>query len=54
MVCQKDASVSIDFEKDPIEPYVDGEYIHDPLPKPKPVAEPTTDEILNAMLGVTV
>lgn len=34
--------------------YVDGEYIHDPLPKPKPVAEPTTDEILNAMLGVTV
>ena len=32
--------------------YVDGEYIHDPLPHP--VAEPTTDEILNAMLGVTV
>ena len=30
--------------------YVNGEYIHDPLPKP--VAEPTTDEILNAMLGV--
>lgn len=34
--------------------YVDGDYIHDPLPKPEPVAEPTTDEILNAMLGVTV
>lgn len=34
--------------------YVDGEYIHDPLPKPEPVVEPTTDEILNAMLGVSV
>ena len=34
--------------------YVDGEYIHDPLPKPEPVAEPTTEEILNAMLGVSV
>lgn len=32
--------------------YMDGEYIHDPLPQP--VAEPATDEILNAMLGVTV
>lgn len=32
--------------------YMDGEYIHDPLPQP--AAEPTTDEILNAMLGVTV
>ncbi len=27
MVCQKEDSVSIDFEKDPIEAYVDGEYI---------------------------
>ena len=34
--------------------YVDGEYIHDPLPKTEPVAEPTTEEILNAMLGVSV
>lgn len=35
--------------------YIDGEYIHDPLPKPEqPEAEPTADEILNAMLGVTV
>ena len=34
--------------------YMDGEYIHDPRPKPEPVAEPTTDEILNAMLGVSV
>ena len=35
--------------------YVNGEYIHDPLPEPEqPVAEPTTDDILNAMLGVTV
>lgn len=34
--------------------YVNGEFIYDPLPKPEPVADPTTDEILNAMLGVTV
>lgn len=34
--------------------FVDGDYIYDPLPKPEqPVAEPTADEILNAMLGVT-
>lgn len=26
--------------------YVDGEYIHDPLPKPDPVVEPTTEERL--------
>ena len=33
--------------------YVEGQYIHDPLPKPAPVEpEPTTDEILNALLGV--
>ena len=32
--------------------YVNGEFIHDPLPKPEPVVEPTTDEILNTLLGV--
>lgn len=33
--------------------YVDGEFIHDPLPKPEePEAEPTTDDVLNALLGV--
>lgn len=35
--------------------YVDGEFVYDPLPKPvrpNPVVEPTTDEVLNAMLGV--
>ena len=34
--------------------YVDGEYIHDPIPKSDPVTEPTTDDVLNALLGVTV
>lgn len=34
--------------------YVDGEYIYDPIPEPEsPVAEPTADELLNALLGVT-
>ncbi len=33
--------------------YVDGKFVHDPLPEPEqPKAEPTTDDILNAMLGV--
>lgn len=32
--------------------YVDGEFVHDPLPVEEKVAEPTADEILNAMLGV--
>lgn len=33
--------------------YIDGKYIHDPLPEPKkPEAEPTTDDVLNALLGV--
>lgn len=37
--------------------YVNGEYIYDPLPEPEPepeqpVAEPTADDILNALLGV--
>lgn len=36
--------------------YRDGEYIHDPLPNPDEPAEPvpTTDEILNTLLGVNV
>ena len=34
--------------------YVDGEYIYDPIPEPEPpVAEPTAEDILNALLGVT-
>ena len=33
--------------------FVNGQFIHDPLPEPEPpVAEPTADEILNARLGV--
>jgi len=35
--------------------YVNGEYVHDPLPEPEqpePVAEPTTEDVLNALLGV--
>ena len=33
--------------------YVDGEYIYDPIPvMPEPLPEPTTDEVLNALLGV--
>lgn len=35
--------------------YVDGEYIHDPLPLPiEPIEEATTDEVMNALLGVSV
>ena len=35
--------------------YVNGEFIHDPLPKPEqPEVEATTDDVLNALLGVTV
>lgn len=36
--------------------YVDGEYVHDPLPPPEEEpteATPTASEILNALLGVT-
>lgn len=33
--------------------YVDGEFIHDPLPQPEqPEAEASADDILNALLGV--
>ena len=35
--------------------YVAGEFIYDPLPAPEqPEAEPTVNDILNALLGVTV
>lgn len=35
--------------------YVDGQYVYDPLPEPEqPEAEPTADDVLNALLGVTV
>lgn len=33
---------------------VDGELVYDPAPETEEAPEPTTDEILNAMLGVTV
>lgn len=34
--------------------YENGEYIHDPLPKPEqPEPEATTDDVLNALLGVS-
>lgn len=34
--------------------YVNGEYVYEPLPEPEhEEAEPTTEEILNAMLGVS-
>ena len=33
--------------------YIDGEYVYDPLPEPEPVSvEPTTDEVLNILLGI--
>lgn len=35
--------------------FVDGEFVLDPLPKPEvPEAEPTTEDILNVLLGVGV
>ena len=33
--------------------YVAGEFVHDPLPKPEKVETETTDDVLNALLGVT-
>lgn len=34
--------------------YKDGAYVYDPLPKPDPpTPEPTADEILNILLGVS-
>ena len=33
--------------------YVDGGYVYDPLPKPEPQPEePTTDDVLDALLGI--
>jgi hypothetical protein len=34
--------------------YIDGEYIYNPLPSPiEPIHEPTLNEVINALLGVT-
>lgn len=33
--------------------YRNGEYIHDPLPKPEIVERITTDDVLNTLLGVS-
>jgi hypothetical protein len=33
--------------------YVDGEYVYSPLPKVETAHEPTANEILNALLGVS-
>lgn len=34
--------------------FVNGEYVHDPLPEPEqPEAEVTAEDVLNALLGVT-
>ena len=34
--------------------YENGKFVHNPLPKPEqPEVEPTTDDVLNALLGVT-
>lgn len=33
--------------------YKDGEYIHNPLPKVEKVRPVTTNDVLNALLGVT-
>lgn len=32
--------------------YRDGTFVHEPLPRPERVAEPTVDDVLNALLGV--
>lgn len=33
--------------------YQNGEYIHDPIPEPEKEEKATTDDVLNALLGVT-
>lgn len=34
--------------------FVDGQFVYDPLPQPEPpTPEPTADEILNILLGVS-
>ena len=33
--------------------YIGGEYVYDPLPEPEPqTEEPTTDDVLDALLGI--
>ena len=33
--------------------YIDGKYVYNPLPEPEPQpAEPTADEIIDALLGI--
>lgn len=32
--------------------YINGEFIYDPLPKPEQLQEPTTEDIINALLGI--
>ena len=33
--------------------YIDDEYVYDPLPEPEPEPEePTTDDVLDALLGI--
>jgi len=35
--------------------YKNGEFVYDPLPRPDPPApEPSADDVLNALLGVTI
>ena len=35
--------------------FVDGEFVHDPLPEPEvPEAEPTVEDIINVLLGAEV
>lgn len=34
--------------------YVDGVFIRDPLPVPEQKAQPTANDVLNVLLGVTV
>lgn len=33
--------------------YVGGKFVHDPIPAPSVEPEATTDDVLNALLGVT-
>lgn len=40
-----------DFDKQLDYKIIDGELVHDPIQEPDP--EPTTDDILNTLLGVT-
>lgn len=51
-----DSAVQVDeLPKENLSDYIyhDGSFIYDPLPKSEqPVAQPTTDEVLNALLGV--